>query len=63
MIFEFTPYSLICLLAACVGAVVAAVVWQRRRTPGGTALALLMIAVTEWTLGAALEYATVGIPG
>ena len=58
-----TPYVLVSALAAVVAAIVAIVAWQRRTAPGGRPLVWLMAAVFIWSAGAALEYATVGIPG
>jgi diguanylate cyclase (GGDEF)-like protein len=63
MTFEITPYAIICALTACIAALVGFVAWRRRTTPGGKSLALLMVAVTWWSVGVAFEYATVGIPG
>ena len=58
-----TPYVLVSALAAVVAVIVAVVAWQRRAAPGGRPLVWLMVAVAIWSAGAALEYATVGIPG
>jgi diguanylate cyclase (GGDEF)-like protein/PAS domain S-box-containing protein len=59
MHFIYTPYSAILFVTAAISAVVAFVAWQRRASPGGTPLALLMLAVTEWATVAALEAAAV----
>ena len=56
-----TPYALTSAAASVVAACVAAVAWRRRDVAGGTTLALLMAAVAEWSLGAAVEYAAVGV--
>ncbi len=58
-----TPYVLVSALAAVVAVIVAVVAWKRRAAPGGRPLVWLMVAVAIWSAGAALEYATVGIPG
>ncbi len=63
MTFEVTSYAIICAFTASIAAVVAFVAWKRRAIPGGTSLALLMSAVTFWSVGYSFEYATVGIPG
>ncbi len=63
MTFEVTSYAIICAFTACIAALVAFVAWRRRAIPGGTSLALLMAAVTLWSVAFAFEYAIVGIPG
>ncbi|TET85999.1 MAG: hypothetical protein E3J37_00610, partial [Anaerolineales bacterium] len=63
MTFEVTSYAIICAFTAIIAAIVAFVAWKRRTTPGGTSLALLMAAVTFWSVGYSFEYAIVGIPG
>lgn len=57
-----TPYSITCTATAIIAAFIAWIAWQRREIPGGKPLALLMIAVAEWSLGAAIELSVVGIP-
>jgi len=61
--FEFTPFAVISAIAACMAGFVALIASQKRNTPGGTSLTWLMLSVCIWSAGAALEYATVGIPG
>lgn len=63
MAYVITPYVLISAFAAAVALIVAVVAWQRRAAPGGQPLVWLMIAVFIWSAGAAVEYATIGIPG
>jgi hypothetical protein len=63
MAYVITPYVLISAFAAAMALVVAAVAWQRRSAPGGRPLVGLMVAVFIWSAGAAIEYATIGIPG
>lgn len=62
MAFILTPYVVICVVTSAIAAFVGWAAWQRRAMPGATSLALLMLAVTEWSLGAAFELAAVGIP-
>jgi len=57
MRFQYTPYSGTLIVTAVISAVVAFIAWRRRATPGGTPLALLMLAVTEWALVSGLEAA------
>ena len=59
MIFE--PAFVILFFTAVISSVVSALLWRRRDLPGGTALALLMVAVTEWALVAALEAASIDL--
>lgn len=63
MVFVITPYAAIAAITAGVALIVAWVAWQRRRVAGGASLAGMMAAVSIWSAGAALEYATVGISG
>jgi len=63
MAYVITPYVMISAFAAAVALVVAAVAWRRRSAPGGRPLVGLMVAVFIWSAGAAVEYATIGIPG
>jgi diguanylate cyclase (GGDEF)-like protein/PAS domain S-box-containing protein len=63
MIFQITPYAVICGLGSITAIVVAIVAWLRRDTSGGYSLTAMMIAAAIWAAGAALEYATIGIPG
>jgi diguanylate cyclase (GGDEF)-like protein/PAS domain S-box-containing protein len=60
MRFQYTPYFGALMITAVISAVVAFIAWQRRATPGGAPLALLMLAVTEWALVSGLEAAAVG---
>lgn len=56
----FPPYALVIILAAVLALGVAAIAWPRRRAPGGTAFALLMIATATWELFRLLEAVAVG---
>jgi len=60
MSFQLTPYAGILLATAIISAIVALLSWQRRSSPGGATLALLMLAVTEWAWASGLETAAVG---
>ncbi len=55
-LFEVTPYAIISAGTAIIALIVALVAWQRRTVPGGTSLALLMLAAGLWSGGAAFEY-------
>lgn len=46
------------LIAAALSASAAAVAWQRRQTPGATALILLLLAVLAWDITTGLKVAT-----
>ena len=63
MTFIITPYVIISLIAALIAAIVSGIAWRRRDTPGGKSLTAMMTAATFWACGAALEHATLGIPG
>jgi len=55
MHLSYTPYIIPMLVAAVVSAALSAYVWRRRNAaPGATALALLMLALTEWLLAEVL---------
>jgi len=57
-----TPYVILSAVAALVAVIVAVIAWRRGAVPGGRPLAGVMIAVSFWSAGAALEYAAVEIP-
>jgi PAS domain S-box-containing protein len=50
-----TRYVFPLIIAAVVSATIAFAAWRRRRAPGATPLAALMLAVAGWSLGYALE--------
>ena len=54
------PQVMTLLLTSALSAGIAVVVWRRRAAPGARLLALLMWAIAEWALAAALESASVG---
>jgi diguanylate cyclase (GGDEF)-like protein/PAS domain S-box-containing protein len=62
MSWQLTPYALAFFVAAGISALVAFIAWRRRTMPGGRPLALLMLAVAEWALGAGLDVAAVEVP-
>ena len=62
MHWQSTPYALPLLIATAISAAVAIYAWQRRSASGAKALALLMLAVAEWSLGYALELGSADLP-
>ena len=62
MQFTYSPYILPLLFAVVVTVIVAFYVWGRRAVPSAIALALMAIAIAEWSLGYALEIASIGLP-
>ncbi|MFC2105690.1 diguanylate cyclase [Candidatus Bipolaricaulota bacterium] len=56
-----TPAFVILFATAIISGTVSVLLWHRRKLPGGIALALLMVAVTEWALVAALEAASIDL--
>src|SRR5262245_11096381 len=61
MIWHLSPLVIISFTTSAIAASVAVVGWRRRAAPGARALALLMLAVTEWTFFRGLEAASVDI--
>jgi PAS domain S-box-containing protein len=57
MTWQYHPYIVPLLIAGSVALGVAGVAWRRRAAPGGTALALLMLAAGEWALAYAAHWA------
>jgi len=55
MRWEYIPYVLPVIIAAVTSAAIALYAWRRRSAPGARPFALLMLAVTEWSLGYVLE--------
>jgi len=53
--WQYNPYVLPLIITAAISAALAFAAWRRRPAPSATALAWLMLAVTEWSLGYALE--------
>jgi hypothetical protein len=62
MHWQSTPYALPLLIATAISAAVAIYAWRRRSASGAKALALLMLAVAEWSLGYALELGSADLP-
>jgi diguanylate cyclase (GGDEF)-like protein len=54
-----TPYVLVFAVTALISALTAGFAWTRRITPGSSALALMMLGVTEWAAAAGMEAASV----
>lgn len=48
-------FSLVYLLAATIGLAAVAVIWPRRTAPGGTPLAMLLLAAAFWAVCDAIE--------
>jgi diguanylate cyclase (GGDEF)-like protein/PAS domain S-box-containing protein len=59
MTFILTPYVLVFAITAFISALTAGIAWARRITPGSSALALMMLGVTEWAATAGMEAASV----
>jgi PAS domain S-box-containing protein len=62
MMWQYTPYT-IPLIVVGIGTVAFGLyIWWRRRTPEAAILAVLMLAVAEWSLAYAVGLASVGFP-
>ncbi len=61
MAFHLTFFAIISAVTALIAVAVAVAAWPRRAVPGAIPLIWLMVASFEWSLGAALEYAAVGV--
>ncbi len=59
--WQYTPYNLLLGVATLLSLVVCAYVWPRRASRGGRPLCALMLGVSLWSLGAALEVAAVSL--
>ena len=57
MAYTINPYALAQFVTAAISLVLLALVWQRRRIRGGTALLLLFSAILWWAITAGLEAA------
>jgi PAS domain S-box-containing protein len=62
MHWQYTPYFLPLTALAAVAIVLAILAYYRRPASGAKPLALLMLAVTAWSLGYALEMASADLP-
>lgn len=60
--WQYTPYILPLASTAVVSVILVHFAWRRRPAPGAVLLALLMLAVTVWLAGYALELACVDLP-
>jgi PAS domain S-box-containing protein len=52
---RYTPYTIPLLVTAAISIALAFLTWRRRAAPGARAFALVMLAVTEWSLGYTME--------
>ncbi len=59
MTWQYTPYGLPLLLAAVISLLLAFLAWRRRPAPGAAPFALMLLALTVWLLGYALQLASV----
>jgi PAS domain S-box-containing protein len=55
MRWQYTSYILPLLATAAISSSLAVHAWRKRSAPGATSFMVMMLAVTEWTLGYALE--------
>src|SRR5262245_53389877 len=62
MAWHLSALVVVSFTTSAIAASVALVCWRRRAAPGASALALLMLAVTEWTFFRGLEAAALEIP-
>jgi PAS domain S-box-containing protein len=62
MHWQYTPYVLPLVIAAGPSAALILFAWRHRSAPGAKVLALLMLAVTEWSLGYGLELVSADLP-
>ena len=62
MSWQYPPFVLLLVLAGIISTALAFYAWQRRPLPGTTAFALLMLAVTEWSLTYALSLMSTALP-
>jgi len=61
--WQYNAYVPPLVAAAAVSAALALFVWRRRPAPGTVPFVWLMLAVTEWSLGYALELGSTDLPG
>lgn len=61
MAWQNSPYVVPLLIAAFMTAILARLAWGRRPAPGATPLAILNLAVCEWSLGYALGMASAAL--
>lgn len=63
MSWQYLLYVPPLVIAAVVSAALSLFAWRRRPAPGATPFALIMLAVSEWSLGYALELGYPGLQG
>jgi PAS domain S-box-containing protein len=63
MPWYFTPYIIPLLIATLITLALASYAWQRREASGAFAFAILMLVITEWSFGYALELASAELAG
>jgi hypothetical protein len=59
MRWQFSPYLTPVIIAAAISIILAVLLWRRRSRPGATSLMVMMLAVTRWLLGYAIEMASI----
>ncbi len=62
MIWQFNPFLLVPALSALLTASLAWFGWRRRPAPGASAFSLVMLSVTIWAFGNALELGAANLP-
>ncbi len=63
MSWQFTPYVIPLILAALISISLGLYAWGRRKSiPAGTSFAVLMLLLTEWSLGYTLELGSTDLP-
>ncbi len=60
--YEYTPYIWPMLASAGFNAALGLYAWRRRKVPGALPFAILMLFMSQWAMGAALELAAIDIP-
>ena len=63
MQWQVTPLSLVAAMAGMLMATLGVLVWRRRPAAGATEFVLFTVAVADWCLASALEYALADLPG
>jgi PAS domain S-box-containing protein len=61
--WQATPYAVAAALAGVLAAALGLSVWQRRPMPGATEFALLALAVADWCIANAVEFARTDLAG
>jgi len=55
MIWQYSPLSPLLIISAALTAVLSVIAWKNRKSPGGTALTIFLLAATIWSTAYALE--------